>query len=45
MMSELTWMGSEPIKNVLANHGAREPFFGVKVCDMKRIVKRVKKEK
>ncbi len=37
-------MGSASIKKVLMNHGAREPFFGVKVGDMKTIVKRVKKD-
>ncbi len=36
-------MGSEQTKKVFMRHGAREPFFGVKVGDMKKIVKRVKK--
>ena len=37
-------MGSPAIKKVLTAHGAREPFFGVKVGDMKKIVKKVKKD-
>ncbi len=45
VMNELSSMGSEPIKKILAKHGAREPLFGVKADDMKKIVKRVKKEK
>jgi 3-methyladenine DNA glycosylase AlkD len=44
IMEELSEMGSPSIKKVLMNHGAREPFFGVKVGDMKKIVKRVKKD-
>ncbi|MDP4198050.1 MAG: DNA alkylation repair protein [Bacteroidota bacterium] len=43
IMMELSSMGSEQNKKVLAKHGAREPFFGVKVGDMKKIVKRIKK--
>jgi len=34
--------GHESIKKGLVKHGAREPFFGVKVEDLKKIVKRVK---
>lgn len=37
-------MGSEQTKKTFMRHGAREPFFGVKVGDMKTIVKRVKKD-
>jgi 3-methyladenine DNA glycosylase AlkD len=37
-------MGNEQTKKVLMNHGAKEPFFGVKVGDMKKIVKKVKKD-
>ena len=43
IMTELEGYGSESIKNVLIKHGAREPFFGVKVQDLKKIVKKVKK--
>jgi 3-methyladenine DNA glycosylase AlkD len=44
VLSELEKMGSPSTKRILANHGAREPFFGVKVGDMKTIVKKVKKD-
>lgn len=37
-------MGSEQTKKVLSKHGAKEPFFGVKVGDLKKIVKKVKKD-
>ena len=43
VMDELTSMGSEQIKKIYLNHGAKEPFFGVKVGDMKTIVKKIKK--
>ena len=35
-------MGSESIKKVLIQHGAVEPFYGVRIGDMKKIVKKVK---
>lgn len=44
VMQELAAMGSESTKRTFKNHGAPEPFFGVKVGDMKKIVKRVKKD-
>ncbi|MEJ2595755.1 MAG: DNA alkylation repair protein [bacterium] len=44
VMAELEQMGSEQTKKVLMKHGAREPFFGVKVGDLKKIVKKVKKD-
>ena len=44
VMAELEAMGNEQTKKVLMKHGALEPFFGVKVGDMKKIVKRVKKD-
>jgi 3-methyladenine DNA glycosylase AlkD len=34
---------SESIKKVLINHGAREPFYGVKVGDLKPLQKKIKK--
>jgi hypothetical protein len=42
VLAELAKLGSPSIKKVLANHGAREPFFGVKVEHLKKIRKRVK---
>lgn len=44
VMSSLRMMGNEQTKKVLKRHGAREPFFGVKVADLKKIVKKVKKD-
>lgn len=44
VMIELEAMGNEGTKKVLSNHGAEEPFFGVKVADLKKIVKKVKKD-
>jgi len=43
VMIALEGYGSEQTKKTLMKHGAREPFFGVKVGDMKKIVKKVKK--
>src|SRR5436305_6600421 len=42
VVNELRSMGSESIKKILLKHGAKEPFFGVKVEDLKKIQKRVK---
>lgn len=44
VMQELESYGNENTKKILLKHGAREPFFGVKVADMKKIVKKVKKD-
>jgi 3-methyladenine DNA glycosylase AlkD len=42
VVTELESLGSESIKKILMRHGAREPFFGVKVEHLKKIQKRVK---
>ena len=42
VMLELAGFGNEQTKKVLTRHGAREPFFGVKVGDLKTIVKKIK---
>jgi hypothetical protein len=42
VLRELKSLGSDSIKRVLMKHGAREPIFGVKVEDLKKIQKRVK---
>lgn len=44
VMKELEAMGNEQTKKVLMKHGAKEPIFGVKVGDLKKIVKKVKKD-
>ena len=43
ILRELAEYGNEQTKKVLMRHGAREPFFGVKVADLKKIVKKLKK--
>ena len=43
VMQELEQYGNEGTKKTLMNHGAKEPFFGVKVGDMKKILKKTKK--
>jgi len=42
IMQQLQQSGNEGTKKVLVKHGAREPFYGVKVEDLKKIVKKVK---
>jgi 3-methyladenine DNA glycosylase AlkD len=44
VMKELKKYGNDQTKKVLSKHGAKEPFFGVKVGDMKPIVKKIKKD-
>jgi 3-methyladenine DNA glycosylase AlkD len=44
VLDELKSLGSESTKKVLEKHGAREPFFGVKVEDLKKIQRRIKKD-
>lgn len=43
IMRELAALSSEQTKKVLLRHGVKEPFFGVKIGDMKPVVKRIKK--
>jgi 3-methyladenine DNA glycosylase AlkD len=44
IVAELQSLGSEATKKVLHKHGAKEPFFGVKVEDLKKIQRRIKKD-
>ena len=44
VMNELKSLGDEKIKKILVKHGIQEPFFGVKVGDLKPIQKRIKKD-
>lgn len=44
IMDELKKKGSETIKRIFLNHGAKEPLFGVKIADLKVIQKKVKKD-
>jgi 3-methyladenine DNA glycosylase AlkD len=42
IVKEIKSLGNEATKKVLMKHGAREPFFGVKVEHLKKIQKRIK---
>jgi 3-methyladenine DNA glycosylase AlkD len=42
VMSQLESLGSESTKRTLLKHGAIEPFFGVKVGDLKPLAKKLK---
>ena len=44
MMKMLEEMGTEQTKNTFLRHGAKEPLFGVKIGDLKKLVKYVKKD-
>jgi 3-methyladenine DNA glycosylase AlkD len=44
IMNQLQQFGNESIKHTLVKHGAREPFFGVKVEDLKKIQKKIKSD-
>jgi 3-methyladenine DNA glycosylase AlkD len=44
IMAELKAKGNEGIKKILLKHGVKEPFFGVKVEDLKVIQKKIKKD-
>ena len=41
-MQELESYGNEGTKRIFKNHGAKEPLFGVKVGDLKKILKKTK---
>jgi hypothetical protein len=44
ILTELKPQGSESYKKVMLNHGVKEPFFGVKISDLQKIRKRIKKD-
>lgn len=44
ILAELKPLGSASYKNALLNHGVKEPFYGVKIEDLKKIQKRIKKD-
>lgn len=43
IMQQLQGFGDENTKKTLMKHGAQEPFYGVKVADLKKILKKTKK--
>ncbi len=42
ILKEIKATGSETIKRIHMKHGAKEPFYGVKVEDLKKIQKKIK---
>lgn len=44
VMAQLQEFGDERTKATFMKHGAREPYFGVKIGDLKKIQKKVKKD-
>jgi 3-methyladenine DNA glycosylase AlkD len=44
VVEQLRPLGKDSYKKVLLNHGIQEPFFGVKIEDLKKIQKRIKKD-
>src|SRR5262245_2522718 len=44
VLCELQALGTEQTKKTWLRHGAREPVFGVKIGDMKKIQKKIKKD-
>src|SRR5947209_3775225 len=43
IVEELRPLGKDSYKKVMFNHGAREPYFGVSIEELKKIQKRIKK--
>lgn len=43
ILDELQKMSDPTIKRIFLNHGAKEPLFGVRVGDLKKIQKKIKK--
>lgn len=43
IMKDLEKMGTLSVKKIFINHGAQEPLFGVKIADLKKIQKKIKK--
>ena len=44
ILEEIRPLGRESYKKVLFNHGVKEPCFGVKIEELKKIQKRIKKD-
>ncbi|MNJ38524.1 DNA alkylation repair protein [Paenibacillus bouchesdurhonensis] len=44
VMTKLEEMGTEQTKRTFIRHGAKEPLFGVKIGDLKKLVKQVSKD-
>lgn len=44
VVNELSKLGSEAYRSVLRRHGAKDPLFGVKISELKKIQKRLKRD-
>jgi len=44
ILQEIKPLGSDSYKRVIFKHGIKEPCFGVKISDLQKIVKRIKKD-
>jgi len=44
ILEELRPLGRDSYKRVLFNHGVKEPCFGVKIADLKKIQQRIRKD-
>src|SRR4026208_534988 len=44
ILEELKPLGRDGYKRVLHNHGVKEPIFGVKIEELKKIQKRIKRD-
>jgi 3-methyladenine DNA glycosylase AlkD len=44
IVNELRSLGTDAYKKILFNHGIREPVYGVKIEELKKIQKRIKKD-
>lgn len=44
ILAEIEPLGRDSYKRVLLNHGVQEPFFGVKIEELKKIQKRIRKD-
>lgn len=44
ILEEIRPLGSDSYKRVIFKHGVKEPCFGVKISDLQKIVKRIKKD-
>jgi 3-methyladenine DNA glycosylase AlkD len=44
ILEEIRPLGSDSYKRVMFNHGIKEPCFGVKISDLQKIVRRIKRD-
>ncbi|OAI42690.1 DNA alkylation repair protein [Verrucomicrobia bacterium SCGC AG-212-E04] len=44
ILAEIKPLGSEGYKRVICNHGVQDPCYGVKISELQKIVKRIKRD-